>query len=629
MKKLSIFIIIVLVALASCTKSKEVHPEIGDGNDEIVTVGMKDVHVKYTRTDHAELQKVIFHYSLAEVQQFVSAEMTRRDTFFELTLDDLLCDALYSYYYELFYNGGETSTTERKTFRTQACDTPTPPTPPSGEHEYVDLGLPSGLLWATCNVGANAPEEYCDYFAWGETQPKDVYDWSTYQYCNGSINTLTKYCNRPDCGNNGFTDDLTTLLPEDDAATVNWGGDWRMPTYDEWRELYQNTTHTWTTQNGVNGRLFTASNGNSLFLPAAGYYEGSSLNLVGCDGNYQPTSFKPNDPNCAYRFDFGSDSGHCYIYYGVRSRGNSVRAVRSEVTPPTPPGGVPEGAINGLFTINANGDQVYFSQGNLQYRASSNTWRFAEHQWNYVGETLIDFDGGTIQMGNVYENGVKCDNKLISSTYSGWIDLFGWGTSGWECGNTYFYPWDNTNSVSGYGPTVPSNLSGIYANCDWGMYNAISNGGNQIKLWRTMTREEWNYVFFLRSTLSGKHYAKAQIDDVYGVILLPDNWSNSVYNLIGADDNTGSIGYRHNIMTSSVWENIFQPNGAVFLPAAGERGEFPARNSGCYWSASYYDDDCMWAWHAVFEDEYVFINDDGFGHFRHAGHSVRLVHDAQ
>ena len=100
-------------------------------------------------------------------------------------------------------------------------------------HEYVDLGLPSGLLWATCNVGADAPEDYGDYIAWGETTPKTTYNWSTYQYCMGSYNTLTKYCNKTSFGYNGFTDNLTTLLPEDDAATANWGSGWRMPTEEE------------------------------------------------------------------------------------------------------------------------------------------------------------------------------------------------------------------------------------------------------------------------------------------------------------------------------------------------------------------------------------------------------------
>ena len=198
-------------------------------------------------------------------------------------------------------------------------------------HTWVDLGLPSGTLWATCNVGATTPEDYGDYFAWGETQPKDYYEWSTYQYCNGSDNTLTKYCNNSSNGYNGFIDNLTTLLPEDDAATANWGSGWRMPTKEEWQELFQNTTHTWTTQNGVNGRLFTASNGNSLFLPAAGGRYDGSLNNVGNYGYYWSSSLRADDPYDAWYFYFNSDyygmSG--WYRYGDRYHGHSVRPVRS------------------------------------------------------------------------------------------------------------------------------------------------------------------------------------------------------------------------------------------------------------------------------------------------------------
>ena len=196
----------------------------------------------------------------------------------------------------------------------------------SGHHEYVDLGLPSGLLWATCNVGAETPEDYGDYFAWGEIQPKNWYDWSTYQYCNGSENTLTKYCTNASYGYNGFTDNLTTLLPEDDAATANWGGNWRMPTLEEWQELYNNTTVTWTTQNGVSGKLFTASNGNSLFLPAAGFRDDSSLYSAGSDGYYWSSSLYPNYSNYAWVLDFDSD--YCYVHYYDRNYGPSVRPVR-------------------------------------------------------------------------------------------------------------------------------------------------------------------------------------------------------------------------------------------------------------------------------------------------------------
>ena len=196
-----------------------------------------------------------------------------------------------------------------------------------GDHAYVDLGLPSGTLWATCNVGADNPEDYGDYFAWGETQSKDIYNWSTYQYCNGSEYTMTKYCNDSDYGYNGFTDNLTTLLPEDDAATANWGSYWRMPTKEELQELYQNTTHTWTTQNGVNGRLFTASNGNSLFLPAAGYRSGSSLYDAGSVGVYWSSSFYMDDPANAWILHF--ISGGYSVDDNDRSQGRSVRAVRS------------------------------------------------------------------------------------------------------------------------------------------------------------------------------------------------------------------------------------------------------------------------------------------------------------
>lgn len=193
-------------------------------------------------------------------------------------------------------------------------------------HEYVDLGLPSGTLWATCNVGANTPEDYGDYFAWGETQPKDIYCWSTYQYCNGGENTLTKYCNNSTYGYNGFADDLITLLPEDDAATANWGANWHMPTNEEWEELINNTICTWiTTQYGVDGRLFTASNGNSLFLPAAGVFDG--VELCGPGGSCWSSSLYTDWPLGGGLICF--DLGSSFVFFGDRCRGRSVRAVRS------------------------------------------------------------------------------------------------------------------------------------------------------------------------------------------------------------------------------------------------------------------------------------------------------------
>ena len=175
------------------------------------------------------------------------------------------------------------------------------------EHEYVNLGLPSGLLWATCNVGANAPEEYGDYFSWGETQPKDSYLSDSYTYS-----------------------DNPTVLPSDhDAATANWGNCWRMPTKEEYEELYNNTTVTWTQQNGVNGRLFTAANGNSLFLPAAGYRWDGELDDAGDWGLYWSSSPYTDDPNYpGNAWDFCFNSAYCSMSFSSRYLGFPVRPVR-------------------------------------------------------------------------------------------------------------------------------------------------------------------------------------------------------------------------------------------------------------------------------------------------------------
>ena len=138
-------------------------------------------------------------------------------------------------------------------------------------HEWVDLGLPSGTLWATCNVGASRPEEYGDFFAWGETVPKTEFNWTTYKHCKGENYTMTKYVNSDAWGSP--VDNLVELLPEDDAATVNWGDNWQMPSTEQFRELIdeENTTIRWDTVNGISGKRITSkANGNSIFFPAAG-----------------------------------------------------------------------------------------------------------------------------------------------------------------------------------------------------------------------------------------------------------------------------------------------------------------------------------------------------------------------
>ena len=166
--------------------------------------------------------------------------------------------------------------------------------------EYaVDLGLPSGTLWADRNVGADSPEAYGDYFAWGETEPKDYYYWTTYKWCNGSSSTMTKYCTR---SSYGTVDGKTVLDLEDDAACVNMGIEWRMPTLDEFKELYNNCSWTWTTLNGVTVYKVTGPNNNSIILPAAGYRSSSSLSSANYCRYYWSSSLYEPSPQNAYSF---------------------------------------------------------------------------------------------------------------------------------------------------------------------------------------------------------------------------------------------------------------------------------------------------------------------------------------
>lgn len=201
-------------------------------------------------------------------------------------------------------------------------------------HEYVDLGLPSGTKWATCNVGANEPEEYGVYFAWGETfgdysasgetvstTHKRTYNWENYKYEDGG---LKKYCSDSEYGRNGYADSLTVLEPSDDAATVIWGEDWRMPTKEDFEELISNCDTTWTAQNGINGMRFTAPNGNSIFLPATGY-KINTIHYSGNDGYYWSSTLCADNPRNAWRILFSSSMISVQDYY--RCYGRTVRPV--------------------------------------------------------------------------------------------------------------------------------------------------------------------------------------------------------------------------------------------------------------------------------------------------------------
>ena len=243
-----------------------------------------------------------------------------------------------------------------------------------------------------------------------------------------------------------------------------------------------------------------------------------------------------------------------------------------------------KGAFMSAFSVSAD-RKVVFSQGNLQYQPSTGTWRFAEHQYDVVGGLEKNVPGNV--GGNVYENGVKCDNNNVNNeSYTGWIDLFCYGTSGWNGSGALAYkPTDYTGTNTDY---TSENLYGDYENADWGMNNAIVNGGNKKGLWRTLTLDEWKYVMVGRENASNLFaYARISIDatvdgvtEIAGFILLPDDWilpdgcsftatpmtltdSNN-----GVDEYAATQGFDANTYTVSQWQKM-QAAGAVFFPGAG------------------------------------------------------------
>ena len=171
--------------------------------------------------------------------------------------------------------------------------------------QYVNLGLPSGTLWATCNLGATTPEGFGDYFAWGETETKTEFTESTYRFYNGP-GSYTKY---------NTSDGLTQLQPEDDAATANWGSQWRMPTSAEWQELIGHTVQLYTTLNGVNGMLCTGRNGNSVFFP-------DTSRITGLYGAYWSNKLSTSVSSAYFYLLMGEE-----LYETTRSDGLSIRPV--------------------------------------------------------------------------------------------------------------------------------------------------------------------------------------------------------------------------------------------------------------------------------------------------------------
>ena len=264
----------------------------------------------------------------------------------------------------------------------------------------------------------------------------------------------------------------------------------------------------------------------------------------------------------------------------------------------------PTGAINGLFTINGDGGQVFFSKGSLQYigSATPSYWQFAESQWVYIGHG---------------QNGPSPNTD---------IDLFGWGTSGVNHGAVCYQPWSSSKVNTDYYAygDLNNDLYSSTGEADWGR-NPIVNGGDVAKAWRTPTKAEWMYVFDSRRTVSGIRFAKAKVNEVKGVILLPDEWIKENYELNST--NQGGAPFDSNEITAIDWITHFEANGAVFLPCGGVRngGDVAmAGEGGYYWSSTHNDQYA--AYSLAILSTYV---NASMSSNRQDGRVVRLVHDAK
>ena len=467
--------------------------------------------------------------------------------------------------------------------------------------QAVDLGLPSGIRWASCNVGATTPEGYGYYFAWGETDSKKDYSWTTYKYANVGERyhyKFTKYCTDASSGDNGFIDNKTVLEPEDDAATANWGDVWRMPTDAEWTELREQCTWTWTAQNGVNGyQVASKTNGNSIFLPAAGFRDGNAAPYVaGNRGYYWSSSLLENSSDGVWIVTFNHEKVE--RDNNKRNKGLSVRPVQDKQEEVVEPAYVAK-----PFTV-AEGKQITFSGGNLQYTQSTQTWAFAEHQYDMLGTDNVD--GG----GKVYDATYGYDKT--GSALADKIDLFGWS------GSTGSAKWGISTS------TDNSDYSGDFV--DWG--TNIGDGS----MWYTLTADEWDYLLDERSDadqLVG--VARIQLGEkIYanGLVLLPDNWTCPAgVTFKSGFSNTHSVQAYADYQTFTLadWQQL-EAAGAVFLPASGFReGSFVGyvQSSGYYWSATPDGSDKAYYMYFI-SDSYFSYN---YSRNRNYGLAVRLVKD--
>ena len=365
-------------------------------------------------------------------------------------------------------------------------------------HEYVDLGLPSGTLWATCNVDANTPEDGGGAYAWGETELKEDYSWDTYKWATGrptkDNHTITKYCDR---NGYGSIDGKMTLDAEDDVAHVKWGGSWHIPTDAEWQELMDNCNAEWIRQNNVRGYRFTASNGNSIFIPVGEYRYSSEV--VSNDFEYWSSSLRP-DAHATNANGIWRSNSLLELTGMMRYEGHTVRPVISELKPvvhdETAPTsylnhklvdlGLPSGTLWATCNIGASTPEEYGC-----YFAWGETESSCEGKDSFKDGTYIFYTdnlGSGITKYNYHEEYGYVDNltMLEPEDDAAAIKWGGeWRLPTWsqvtELKNTKYtsWEWSTINGISGF--LVTSKVEGYTSNSIFlpaaGMHDASKVNG--------------------------------------------------------------------------------------------------------------------------------------------------------
>ncbi len=456
----------------------------------------------------------------------------------------------------------------------------------------VDLGLPSGRKWAPFNLGATAPEEYGDYYAWGETEPDSDYSWASYQWCdNGNGSVLTRY-NTKGYGTVDHRTDFICYGYEDDAARASWGDGWRMPTIDEWQELIDNCTSTWTTRNGVTGDLLTGPNGNSIFLPAAGYRRNSNSYRVGTTCDYWSSSLDKYTPTGAMGLNV-SASDMSYDGYYHRYLGLAVRPVKDDsewvpVTGISLPLGAVSLTVGQTYSMNATVSPSNATHKHIVWKSYNTS--VASITWE--GKVMALSAGTATIVGTTCDGDYSASYQAVVKEHEA-VDLGLTSGIKWANCNVGAFAADEYGDYFAWGETDPYYMSG-------------HSQDNPCSDWRSRTNPAiTGYDWASYKWCNGSSYTltKYNTRGAYGTIdnkTVLDLADDAAYANWGGSWRMPTEAEWTELQNECTWtwtalygKNGYQvtgPNGkSIFLPAAGYRyatNRDSVGSLGAYWSST-------------------------------------------